>query len=222
MSIYKRLRTVKPPDVEAPESVSNDASNPDAPASKLASKIPASKSENNSASYQISSIASKKKTGGYVQVNIRMDPELDMQIEAFTKERGWSKQHFFDVAASYFLDQSASYTENNPASKLAHDDLKTWKTRDDVVFIYETITGNRFKSRDDPHAKQFNDEDRRIIEISMLQTFLNAKGKKINSFLYFVDEIKNLLEIGHNAETIDVVLRRRREMVEQWKIKNQR
>jgi hypothetical protein len=72
------------------------------------------------------------------------------------------------------------------------------------------LTGNRWKPADDRCAAQFNEADRRLIEIGILNTLLNAKGKKINSFAYFVPEIDECLTVNLGDETIEIMLPRRR------------
>lgn len=64
------------------------------------------------------------------------------------------------------------------------------------------------------HAKK----DSRLVEIAVIQTLLNRNGSDapINSGQYFADEIKRMCSKanGITADTIDVVLKRRREQME--------
>jgi len=95
----------------------------------------------------------------------------------------------------------------------SHDDLMIRKTDDDIIMLYQRYTENKWKSADDRAARALNNIDRRIIEIGILNTLLNARGKRINSFAYFLPEIQTLIEINLHKETIDVYLERRRQ---QW------
>jgi hypothetical protein len=88
-----------------------------------------------------------------------------------------------------------------------------WNTDDDIIVLYQSYTGNRWKPADDRVGKELHEIDRRIIEIGILQTLLNAKGKKIHSFAYFMPEIQVLLDVNLQKETLDAFLQRRRQ---QW------
>lgn len=186
-------------------------------ASELASNSVDSYPPLSVASYPDPLVASHKKDrhrAGLVQLNTRIDPALSEQIEEFSKLHRLTKQQFVELAASHFMEFVASKPQANVASELAHDDLKIWKTHDDIVIIYERVTGNRFQRRDDDVARGCNAMDRRLVEVAMLQTILNARGRRINSFRYFADEIKNISDLGIDGQMLDAILLRRREQVE--------
>jgi hypothetical protein len=88
-----------------------------------------------------------------------------------------------------------------------------WSTDRDIIALYQSYTGNRWKPTDDQVGKDLHEIDRRIIEIGILQTLLNAKGRKIHSFAYFMPEIQVLIEVNLQKETLDAFLQTRRQ---QW------
>ncbi len=99
---------------------------------------------------------------------------------------------FLDIAASRLMESAASQLEQNAGGNPPHDELMTnfWRTHDDIRLLYCDITGNKWKSEDDRAAATYNGLDRRILEIGILTTAIRFKGKKINSFKYFMDEIE--------------------------------
>lgn len=82
--------------------------------------------------------------------------------------------------------------------------------------LYRNYTSNRWKPHDDTAGKEQNGTDRRLLEIGILNTMLNFKGRRINSFKYFLPEIEELQMSKLGEETLDIMLKRRRE---QWEAK---
>jgi hypothetical protein len=95
--------------------------------------------------------------------------------------------------------------------------IKMRKTRSDIVILYEQYSGNKWKLRDDRVGQQFNNVDGKIIELGIIQTLFNAKGRKINSFAYFVPEIEAIRDAPFNKDLLDAYVKRRREQWQQFK-----
>jgi hypothetical protein len=143
----------------------------------------------------------------------RLKVETIKDIEHFCVEHGFNQQDFADLAFNHFIEHVVNQKHADVVNGLTHDDLMIYKTHDDIIMLYSNLTGNRWKPADDRCAVQFNDADRRLIEIGILNTLLNAKGKKINSFAYFIPEIDECLTVNLGDETIEIMLPRRRS---QW------
>jgi len=178
---------------------------------------------NNVASH-IKTVASHKRKDrhktGRVQLNSRINPDIKKKIKHFCADTGIQLQDFIELVASHFFECVAIHKDEKVAIKLAHDDLMIRKTNDDIIMLYQRYTGNKWKPPDDRAAHVLNNVDRRIIEIGLLNTLLNARGRRINSFAYFLPEIQTLIEINLHKESIDVYLERRRQ---QWQsLGNQR
>lgn len=143
-------------------------------------------------------------------VSFRLDKEKAKQYKRFAEDADMELGVFYDLAAAHFIKCVGSHLLANVGSERAHDDLMIWQTVDDVIIMYRNYTGNRWKPADDEAGKRFNGADRRLLEIGILNTLLNAKGKKINSFAYFIPEIEEAMTVKLSDETIEIMLPRRR------------
>ena len=110
----------------------------------------------------------------------------------FAEKTELTLTEFLDLAASRFMESVGTQKEEIAGGNPPHDDMMNsfWRTHDDIRMLYTEITGNRWRSTDDRIAVAYNSLDRRILEIGILSTAVRFKGKKINSFKYFVDEIE--------------------------------
>ena len=145
------------------------------------------------------------------------------EIKLFCAAHDLSITAFFDWASTHLMD----WVSTNPAAVVGGntqlDDMMILAaTNEDIIMLYRNLTGNRWKPADDRRARQFNEADRRLIEIGLLNTLLNAKGKKINSFAYFVPEIEEAIIARLGDETIEIMLPRRREQWNSLKAKGKR
>jgi hypothetical protein len=91
-----------------------------------------------------------------------------------------------------------------------------FKSHEDIIMLYRNYTSNAWKPHDDTAGKEHNDTDIRIIEIGIINTMLNFKGRRINSFKYFLPEIEELQMSKLGEETVQIMLKRRRQ---QWEAK---
>lgn len=150
---------------------------------------------------------------GRQQLNVRIANDIFQQIKEFCAKNQLPLQDFIEISASHYIEKMTSHKKEDTARKLAHDDLMIKKTHDDIIMLYSKHTGNRWKPADDRAAERFNTVDRRHVELGILNTLLNAKGKRINSFSYFIPEIEMMTSIGLTTETVGIMLQRRRD---QW------
>lgn len=152
---------------------------------------------------------------------MRPDPEVLKQVRHYCADADISIQEFYDLAAIHLMQSVDSHQKNGVDINISHDDLKISKTSEDIIMLYKKLTGNKWNPANDRAAVAFNDVDRRILEYAMIETWIRAKGKRINSFAYFAgqiqDEIEDTREAGLTDETIDIRLRRRRQQLEQMK-----
>jgi hypothetical protein len=157
---------------------------------------------------------------GRVRHHLRLDAGISERFRVFCAARRIDFQEFVELAGVHFLECGRPRESGDVDAKTPHDDLKIYKTHEDIIKLYSDLTGNRWRTSDDAEGVQFAHSDRRLIEIGMLQTLLNFKGKRINSFKYFVPEIQEredeAREVRSSDEQIDGVLRRRRQ---QWEAK---
>jgi predicted DNA binding CopG/RHH family protein len=179
-------------------------------ASMLATKTPISKT----VSAQAASHKKDRHAPGKQQLNVRIANDIFQQIKEFCAKNNIPIQDFIEISASRYIENVASHKTENVARKLAHDDLMIRKTHDDIIMLYTNYTGNRWKPADDRSGERFNTTDRRHIELGLLQTLLNARGKRINSFSYFTPEIEIMMTLQMSPESLGVMLERRRQ---QWK-----
>lgn len=149
---------------------------------------------------------------------VRLKSEISERFRLFCVRKGLDFQDFVELAGVHFLECGRPLEEGRVDAQTSHDDLKIYKSHEDIINLYLTLTGNRWKPSDDREGLQFAKTDRRLLEIGMLQTLLNFKGRKINSFRYFVPEIQAVedeaREVHSSSEQIEGVLRRRRQMWE--------
>jgi hypothetical protein len=151
------------------------------------------------------------------QVNIQPEPELLREIKHFLVDHDMSMREFFEYSARTYLDGVARRLSEGVSSDEALNDLLTkFKTVDNIIRLYSDYTHNRWKLHDDEGGHQFNEADPRYVEIGILNTLLRFKGKRINSFKYFVPEIEEALAVKLADETLGIMLKRRRQ---QWEAK---
>jgi hypothetical protein len=157
----------------------------------------------------ISEVASHKRKDrhkpGRVQLNSRISPQIKLKIEDFCKITGLAIQEFLELVASHYFDCVASHSREK---WLAHDDLMIFKTDDSIRALYFKFSGNRqWKLADDRVGQEYNGADRARMEIGMIQTALNFRGKRINSFAYFKPMVDDWLVAELKSESVDAILR---------------
>lgn len=163
---------------------------------------------------------------GSYRVNSRIPEVLATELKHLALDMGIDFQelvaqaltHFKQCVGAHIKEQVGEQSFVSAGAKVHYDDLKIFKTYDDIIMLYEAYTGNRWKVKDDRDGQQFNGLDRRIIEVGILQTMLNFRGRKINSFKYFIPEIEIAIQANLKGETLELFLKRRRE---QWQTRQQ-
>lgn len=164
-----------------------------------------------------------------VKVTIRHKQDFYQKIKDFCQNKDLQIQDFYELAASQYMEivdghqqhkvdghQLIPPTATNKDKWPSHDDLMIFKSHDDIIMLYKNLTGRRWTASDDRAAAKFNNVDRRTIELGMIQTYIQAKGRKINSFKYFVPEIENIIDAKFDRENLDIYLKSRRKMLTKY------
>ncbi len=164
-----------------------------------------------------------------VKVTIRHKQDFYQQIKDFCQNKDLQIQDFYELAANQYMEtvdghqqyrvdghQSIPLTATNKDKWPSHDDLMIFKSHDDIIMLYKNLTGRRWTAADDRVGAKFNNVDRRTIELGMIQTYIQAKGRKINSFKYFVPEIENIIDAKFDRENLDIYLKSRRKMLAKY------
>lgn len=167
-----------------------------------------------------------------VKVTIRHKQDFYQKIKDFCQTKNLQLQDFYELAANQYMElvnghqldkvaghQSTSLQATNKDMWPSHDDLMIFKSHDDIIMLYKNLTGRRWTAADDRVGAKFNNIDRRTIELGMIQTYIQAKGKKINSFKYFVPEIENIIDAKFDRENLNVYLKSRRKLLNDFLIK---
>jgi hypothetical protein len=101
--------------------------------------------------------------------------------------------------------------------RMSHDDLKIlYRSDDNIIMLFKQMIGRKWSAADDRTAAKFNGLDLRLIEIGMIQTVIQSRGRRINSFAYFVPKIQTVLESNFDQGNLNAYLRRRREQLAKW------
>lgn len=125
----------------------------------------------------------------------RIDPLIKKKIDVFCAESGMNQREFAEQSAVHFIEVWTAKLLKNVDGKTAHDDLYKMikgRTSPSIVNLYRAYNPeNKWKFKDDESGQQYNRVDLRIIELGIIETQFNSKFKKINSFSYYENEIKN-------------------------------
>lgn len=180
-------------------------------------------------SYNINKRKGDRHSTDKVKVTIRHKQDFYQKIKDFCQTKDLQIQDFYELAASQYMDivdghwqsrvdghQSTPLTATNKDKWPSHDDLMIFKSHDDIIMLYKNLTGRRWTAADDRAGAKFNNVDRRTIELGMIQTYVQAKGRKINSFKYFVPEIENIIDANFDKENLDIYLKSRRKMLAKY------
>jgi hypothetical protein len=162
-------------------------------------------------------------------IGIRLMPDIINQMKQFCSENKITTTEFIEMVVNHFFEVVVNQTREKVVNhqsglvvKNPLDDLMIINTYDDIRALYQKYTGNRWKPSDDRVGQTLNGTDRRLIEIGMLQTLLNARGKRIHSFKYFIPEIELAIEARLQNDTLDIMLKRRREQWTEWQARPRR
>lgn len=156
---------------------------------------------------------------------VRLPNEFINQVKDFCKEKNLLLQDVVELALTDYMDKVVNHQNINQlttkvANKLTHDDhMMIYKTHDDIIMLYRKLTNKNWSAADDRLAYKMNEVDLKIIEVGMIHTFIQAKGKKINSFAYFVPEIKNVMDAKFDRQNLAVYLKSRRKLLNDFLVK---
>lgn len=169
---------------------------------------------------------SDRHTPDKIRVSLRYRRDLHRKIMEFCARHGLPLQDLHELAITEYMQKVDAHIDEVGVHKNSkwtpHDDLMIiYKTHDDIIMLYRKLTNRKWTASDDRAATRFNDTDRRLIEIGMIHTVLNAKGKKIHSFAYFIPEIDLVTNLHIDNSNLDVYLKARRAMLEKWQQKQQ-
>jgi len=148
---------------------------------------------------------------------VRLDEELIAALKEVAHQLGQGLQEIIHAAAVQFLESPAVQSYKTGDGRMALDDKMIWKTRDDIIILYEQYSGNKWKGRDDIIGQAYNETDGRIIEIGIIQTLMNHRQgahrqEHIHTFRYFTHEINKIIDAPFNRDLLDAYLKRRREV----------
>jgi hypothetical protein len=139
-------------------------------------------------------------------IHLRIDPEIWRNTRVLAAKQGMELSQYVE----FILGNFVSPHEQLAGINIPLDDrrLITYRTNVTIIDIYRTRTGNlKWTMKDDVAACVFNEVDIRLVELGILQTLGNRQGGgKINSFSYFVPEIKVWLENPMPPEALDGIL----------------
>lgn len=156
---------------------------------------------------------------------VRLPNEFIDEVKDFCKEKNLLLQDVVELALRNYMEKVVNHQNTNEltakvVNQLTHDDqLMIYKTHDDIIMLYRRLTNKKWSAADDRVAYKMNDVDLKIIEVGMIHTFIQAKGKKINSFAYFVPEIKNVIDAKFDRQHLSVYLKSRRKLLNDFLVK---
>lgn len=166
----------------------------------------------------------KRSRHSEVVEGFRTSVEFKQKIKTFCAEKGIDKQDFYQLAVNHYFDCVVNQSQHNVVNLLTHDDLRLntlWKTKPLIINLYLRYNSifnekSKWTIKDDDAGLSFNEVDIRIVELGILQTQANKNFTgKINSFNYYVPEIKNFIELKMNGEMMDVMLKINRQRWQQ-------
>jgi hypothetical protein len=156
---------------------------------------------------------------------VRLPNEFINEVKDFCKYKNLLLQDIVELALRDYMEKVVNHQNTNElttkvANQLTHDDhVMIYKTHDDIIMLYRRLTNKKWSAADDRVACKMNGADLKVIEIGMIHTFIQAKGKKINSFAYFVPEIKNVMDAKFDRQHLSVYLKSRRKLLNDFLVK---
>ena len=157
-----------------------------------------------------------------VRQHFRIPPDLDKKFRVFRAEQDLELQEFYMLAGVRFIESVDAHNAEGVDTLASHEDRRKmmWKASHSIINLYlQYLPDNKWKARDDREAERYNDTDIRLVELGILHALIRTEHRKIHSFKYFVEEIEENLAVPLADETLNIMLKRRRE---QWFAKQQR
>ncbi|MEO6392140.1 MAG: hypothetical protein ABIP75_09835 [Pyrinomonadaceae bacterium] len=156
-----------------------------------------------------------------VSITTRMNQATVQRMKHFCVDHKLEQQEFAELAAIRFMDLVESESLSAVGSKKAHDERELmilFKTAPSIINLYlQYNPENKWKQADDYEGQKYNDIDIRRIELGILQTQVNARFRKINSFKYYTVEIEDMVALPAESQTIDIMLKQHRRRWNDWK-----
>jgi hypothetical protein len=162
---------------------------------------------------------SDRHRGHKARYDNRIDSEIFKQIKRFLIEQGMDQQDFAELSAVHYMQHVAVHKNENVDGRPSLDDrtrmMMVYKTLPPIINLYlQYNPDSKWKAGDDRAGEQFNQTDLRLVELGILHTLLRTERKRIHSFAYFVPEIEETTAVPLDTETINIMLKRRREQYE--------
>jgi hypothetical protein len=135
-----------------------------------------------------------------VKVTVRMHKDNVLKFKDLCYRLNIDLQEFLEAAAVRELNRRTAEGLEQPSyGSTAHDDMMMFKTEEDIIMAYESMTGNKWNRSDDRMGRTFNTVDPRLIDIAIAtcidrKLHGNTARKPIKSFAYFTGEIQELLQ----------------------------
>ena len=142
------------------------------------------------------------------RLSLRPEAAILKRFKVFCAEKNLDMQEFFELAGAHYIEHVNAHMKQNVDALAPNDDLMMfYKTDEDIIKLYQHYNpGNKWKASDDRVACNYNRVDRRVLEYAFILTQVNARFKKINSFRYYEDEIRDCLEKHLSSETLDAMV----------------
>jgi hypothetical protein len=158
---------------------------------------------------------------GKVRVSLRYTEAIYNRIKVFCAKNELEIQDLHELAVVEYIDkvdahQMDGWTPTSGKKWASHDDLMIFKTHDDIIMLYKQFTGRKWSAADDRAAVPFNDVDRRLIELGMIITKIQSRGKRIHSFAYFIPEIRTVTDLHKDNRELDAYLKVYRNRYQKW------
>ncbi len=165
---------------------------------------------------------------------LRPNAEILKKFKRFCIDHDYTLTEFFELSGMRFLELGAQMLDESGAKAPLDDGrLKIlYKTRPSIINLYLAYTARfnehmsnsagkwsgKWLPRDDEAAATFNETDTRMIELGIIQTQVN-KGLgngKIQTFKYYIDEIRSVMDADLNDNTLTVMTEHHRSTLARW------
>ena len=176
-------------------------------------------------------VESARTTG---RMNIRPSPELEKKFRIYCAANGMNLTEFFELAGLRMIEVDSQASGEVGALAPLDDRRLTirYRTRVPIINLYLAYTARfnehsanavgkwsgKWIARDDEAGAEFNEIDIKIVELGIIQTQAN-KGignGKIQTFKYYIDEIRNVLQQNMADDTLKIMVTHQRGTLTRW------
>lgn len=162
---------------------------------------------------------SDRHRGDRARHHLRLDPTISKKFKVFCADNGLEFQEFVVLAGVHYIAYVDAHKAAGADAKTPHDDLKIYSTDENIISRYREMTGRKWDRKQDQIGKQYNSADRRKVEVGMIETYLNAQGRQINSFKYFTGQIDLHLDTPQTEEALEALVYTRRQQYAAYRAK---